>query len=83
MITPTQYKQGVYSEPCQTAKIETFCENSWRLKVVNSFMTEAVIIKKPSTDLLCKPMGWFLYDNGLCHERVDQKTIHVRCLAEF
>ena len=22
-------------------------------------------------DLLCKSMNWFLYDNGLCHERVN------------
>ena len=29
---------------------------------LNSFMTEAVII--------CKSMDWFLYDNGLRHERV-------------
>ena len=30
--------------------------------VLNSFMTEAVFILKPET--------WFLYDNGLRHERV-------------
>ena len=23
-----------------------------------------------STDLLCKSIDWFLYENGLCHERV-------------
>ena len=37
--------------------------------IVNSFMTEAVIIYQ-SIDLLWKWMGWFLYDNGLFHERV-------------
>ena len=30
--------------------------------LVNSFMTEAVIIRKS--------VDWFLYDNGLRHERV-------------
>ena len=33
-------------------------------------MTEAVIIYQ-SIDLLRKSMDWFLYDNGLCHERVN------------
>ena len=32
-------------------------------------MTEAVIIYQ-SIDLLRKSMDWFLYDNGLRHERV-------------
>ena len=26
--------------------------------------------RNQSTDLLCKPMDWFLYDKGLHHERV-------------
>ena len=26
--------------------------------------------RNQSIDLLCKTMDWFLYDNGLCHERV-------------
>ena len=33
-------------------------------EMFNSFMTEAVIIQKP----------WFLYDNGLRHERVKSKN---------
>ena len=33
-------------------------------------MTEAVIIKNQSVDLLRKSMDWFLYDNGLRRERV-------------
>ena len=33
-------------------------------------MTEAVIIRNQSSDLQNKSMDWFLYDNGLCHERV-------------
>ena len=36
----------------------------------NSFMTEADIIKKTSTDLQSKSTDWFLYDIGLRHERV-------------
>ena len=31
---------------------------------INSFMMEAV--------MLCKSIDWFLYDNGLRHERVDE-----------
>ena len=33
-------------------------------------MTEAVIIQNQSIYLLRKSMDWFLYDNGLRHERV-------------
>ena len=28
--------------------------------------------RNQSIDLLCKSMDWFLYDNGLCHERVNR-----------
>ena len=35
---------------------------------INSFMTEAVII-----DLESKSVDWFLYDNGLRHERVNKR----------
>ena len=38
-------------------------------------MTEAVIYRNQSTDLRIKSMDWFLYDNGLRHERV--KVVHV------
>ena len=38
----------------------------------NSFMAEAVIIRNQSIYLLRKSMDWFLYDNGLRHERVKQ-----------
>ena len=37
-------------------------------------MTEAVIIRNQSIDLLCKSMDWFLYDNGLSHERIKPKS---------
>ena len=33
-------------------------------------MTEAVSYRSWSIDLLYKSMDWFLYDNGLRHERV-------------
>ena len=41
--------------------------------VFNSFMTVVFIIKKQSTDLLCKSMDWFLYYRDLRHERVKKK----------
>ena len=31
--------------------------------------------RNQSSDLLCKSMDWFLYDNGLRHERVKQPLI--------
>ena len=53
-------------------------------QLLKSLRTEAVIRRRPLTlsrltplsyrnqsiDLLCKSMDWFLYDNGLRHERV-------------
>ena len=30
--------------------------------------------KNQSIDLLLKSMDWFLYDNGLCHERVNIRS---------
>ena len=41
------------------------CSSHCYVNPFNPFMTEAVI-----TDLRCKSMDWFLYDNGLRHERV-------------
>ena len=37
---------------------------------INSFMTEPLSYRNLSTDLQSKSMDWFLYDNGLRHERV-------------
>ena len=34
--------------------------------------------KSQSIDLLCKSMDWFLYDNGLRHERVNVRSSHQR-----
>ena len=34
-------------------------------------MTEAVSYRNRSIDLLYKSMDWFVYDNGLRHERVN------------
>ena len=30
-----------------------------------------LLYRNKSIDLLCKSIDWFLYDNGLCHERVN------------
>ena len=47
-------------------------QNAWThgLFDFNSFMTEAVSYRNQSIDLLLKSLDWFLYDNGLRHERV-------------
>ena len=37
-----------------------------------SLMTESLPYRNQSIDLLYKPMDWFLYDNGLHHERVKE-----------
>ena len=54
--------------------------NSWGLcgkrgykVLLNTFMTGAVIIWKPVHYLQSKSMDWFLYDNGLRHESVNDK----------
>ena len=36
----------------------------------NSFMTGTLSYKNQSIDLQSKSIDWFLYDNGLRHERV-------------
>ena len=41
---------------------------------VNSFMTEALSYRNQFTDLRNKLIDWFLYDNGLRHERVNNIT---------
>ena len=38
--------------------------------ILNSYMTGLLSYRNQSIDLLCKSMDWFLYDNGLRHERV-------------
>ena len=45
----------------KTVLIKTFLTLSWR---------RPLSYKNQSTDLLHKSMDWFLYDNGLRHERV-------------
>ena len=41
-------------------------------------MTEDVTMQKP---VHCKSMNWFLYDNGLCHERVKICTLCLLFLS--
>ena len=51
----------------------------------NSFMAEAVIIRNQSIYFFRKSMDWFLYDNGLRHERVKQNQkneTRVKLLVE-
>ena len=38
--------------------------------ILNSFVTETVIYRNQFNDLRSKSIDWFLYDNGLHHERV-------------
>ena len=48
-------------------------------KGFNSFMTEAAY-RNQSIDLICKSIGWFLYDNGLRHERVKRVHEYQGCI---
>ena len=50
-------------------KIVIFLSDAFNLSFFNSFMTEVPIIWKP-LHLLHKSLGRFLYDRGLCHEKV-------------
>ena len=45
------------------------------INLVNSFMTEALSYRNQSIDLLRKSTYWFLYDNGLRHERVNSNYV--------
>ena len=38
---------------------------------LNSFMTKAVSYRNQFTDLHSKSVDWFLYNDGLRHERVN------------
>ena len=40
--------------------------------ILNSFMTEAVVIEKPVHWLETKPLDWFLYDRGLRQKGVNE-----------
>ena len=46
--------------------IETSINSRSAFNIVNSFVTEA-------GDLQSKSMAWFLYDNGVNHERVKKE----------
>ena len=44
----------------------------------------SLLYRNQSIDLLCRSMGWLLYDRGLCHERVIlvfYKNIFIRTKA--
>ena len=41
---------------------------SWRGPL--SYRNQSIDLQSKSIDLLCKSMDWFLYDNGIRHERV-------------
>ena len=43
----------------------------------NSFMTRLLSYRNQSTDLLRKSMDWFLYENGLRHERVNYLRLKI------
>ena len=42
---------------------------------INEIRGRPLSYRNQTIDLLCKSVGWFLYDRGLCHER-------VKCFAE-
>ena len=44
--------------------------------VFNSLITEALSYRNRSIDLQSKSKDWFLYDNGLRHERVKGDENH-------
>ena len=58
--------------------------NFWKIMWVGNPLTlswrRPLSYRNQSVDLLRKSMDWFLYDNGLLHERVN---IHIRVLTEL
>ena len=60
----------VYELNC--CEYESRCSHLIKDHSFNSFMTKVPIILKPVLGLLCKSMGWFLYDKDLYHERVKE-----------
>ena len=72
-------KKTVFNWPVQTFR--KTCISAWEnekfnngLKWVNCFWRRPFSYRNQSTDLLRKSMEWFLYDNGLRHERVNQTS---------
>ena len=63
---------GKWTEQCRSSRAKSFLTLSWQspLSYRNQFV-----------DWRSKSMDWFLYDNGLCHERV--KKGFMRIFAEF
>ena len=53
---------------CRTLPLQVRYHSA--LNLFSSFMTEAVIYRNQSIDWQSKSTDWFLYDNGLRHERV-------------
>ena len=51
-------------------------------KILNSFTTEVVSYRNQSIDLQSKSKDWFLYDIGLCCERVKPGIVKP-CQANF
>ena len=46
--------------------------------LLNPFVTDTVSYRNQSIDLWSKSMDWFLYDIGLCHERVKTRLWSIR-----
>ena len=45
--------------------------NKGKLTLLTLSRRRPLSYRNQSIDLLCKSMDWFLYDNGLSHERVN------------
>ena len=61
------------------------CSLKWlRFNLINVCLTlswqRPLSYRNQFIDLLCKSMDWFLYDNGLRHERVKCRPCCLRCL---
>ena len=64
------YKVAKFSEPSLTW-IEMVLACEWYVKFILTLSWRRPLsYRNQSIDLVCKSMGWFLYDNGLRHERV-------------
>ena len=72
-----QYPMNINEIDVLILQIMYLSQSNDKNDIVNFFMTEVVIYRNQSSDLQPKSMDWFLYDNGLRHERVKHLSVNL------
>ena len=71
-IIPPEYKKLLGSG---LKVVVAVFKNCWEFTLTLSWR-RPLVYRNQSIDLLCISMDWFLYDNGLRHERVKSKFVY-------